>query len=135
VLKPYLFIALLYLLVALGRVGDVRAQGNKPVRKQPVSLDKQGHLIYAPDERENRIPDFSYCGYKAGEQAIPNADIKVVVPVRKGDATLRIQAAIDYVASLPVNSEGIRGAVLLEKGVYDVAGSLKNNGFGCGTSG
>ncbi|WP_198424772.1 DUF6298 domain-containing protein [Spirosoma endbachense] len=124
-LKPYLFIALLYLLVALGRVGDVRAQGNKPVRKQPVSLDKQGHLIYAPDERENRIPDFSYCGYKAGEQAIPNADIKVVVPVRKGDATLRIQAAIDYVASLPANSEGIRGAVLLEKGVYDVAGSLK----------
>ncbi|GAB4021407.1 DUF6298 domain-containing protein [Spirosoma migulaei] len=129
-LKPNRFILLLCLLIAIGRIGAVCAQGNKPVKKQPVALGQEGHLIYTPDELGNRIPDFSYCGYKAGEQAIPNVAIKIVVPARKGDATRRIQAAIDYVASLPINNDGFRGAVLLEKGVYEVAGSLKLDASG-----
>ncbi|GAB3325120.1 DUF6298 domain-containing protein [Larkinella ripae] len=92
---------------------------------KPVSLGSDGRLVYTPDELGNRIPDFSYCGYRAGERAIPNVPIKVVVPAKKGDATRRIQAAIDYVAALPLNAEGVRGAVLLEKGIHEVAGSLK----------
>ena len=129
-LKSSLFIPLICLLIAIGRIGDVYAQGNKPVKKQPVSLGTQGRLVYTPDESGNRIPDFSYCGYKAGEQAIPNVVINVVVPFRKGDATRRIQAAIDYVASLPINGDGFRGAVLLEKGIYEVAGNLRISASG-----
>ncbi|WP_198175147.1 hypothetical protein [Spirosoma telluris] len=124
-LKPSLLIPLLCLTIAFGRIGNLCAQGNKPAKKQPVSLGQQGRLVYAPDELGNRIPDFSYCGYKAGEQAIPNVAIAIVVPFRKGDATRRIQAAIEYVSSLPLNSDGFRGAVLLEKGVHEVSGSLK----------
>ncbi|MEZ0539986.1 DUF6298 domain-containing protein [Fibrella arboris] len=123
-LKTNLFILLLLLVNAVGRVGEAMAQGNKPVKKQPLTVGPQGRITYTPDERGNRIPDFSYCGYKAGERAIPTADIKVTVPVRKGDATRRIQAAIDYVSALPVNSDGLRGAVLLEKGVHEVTGAL-----------
>ncbi|UFH52663.1 DUF6298 domain-containing protein [Spirosoma sp. KNUC1025] len=123
-LKLNLLTALLSFLVAFGRIGYVCAQKNKPVPPKPVALGTEGHLVYTPDEQGNRIPDFSYCGYKAGEEAIPNVAIKVVVPARKGDATRRIQAALDYVASLPLNSDGFRGAVLLDKGVHEVAGSL-----------
>ncbi|EHQ30807.1 DUF6298 domain-containing protein [Mucilaginibacter paludis] len=96
----------------------------------PVAEGEGGRLVYAPDANGDRIPDFSYCGYRASEQAIPNVPIRVVVPVKKGDATLRIQSAIDYVASLPADEDGIRGAVLLEKGKYDVLGSLliRNSG-------
>lgn len=85
---------------------------------------KDRRLVYTPDSLGNRIPDFSYCGYKASEARIPNAVVKVVVPVATGDATLRIQSAIDYVSKLPAEKNGLRGAVLLEKGTYNVFGSL-----------
>jgi hypothetical protein len=82
------------------------------------------------DEQGNRVPDFSYCGYKASEQPIPNVPVKIIVPVSKGDATVRIQAALDYVSSLPADKEGFRGAVLLEKGTYEINGTLKMNTTG-----
>lgn len=90
----------------------------------PLSFSN-GKLNYTADSLGNRIPDFSYCGYKASEQAIPSVAIKIVVPLIKGDATNRIQAAIDYVASLPIDANGCRGAVLLQKGLYEVYGQLK----------
>lgn len=99
----------------------------KPV--PPISY-KENKLSYVPDSLGNRIPDFSYAGYKAGGSAIPEATIKVVVPVKKGDATNRIQSAIDYVSSLQADKSGLRGAVLLEKGIYEVQGSLKINTSG-----
>jgi hypothetical protein len=49
----------------------------------------------------------------------------VIVPVSKGDATLRIQSALDHVASLPLDANGFRGAVLLQKGNYEVSGQLQ----------
>lgn len=104
-------------------VGKTAAQ--KPVKPlAPLYVDK-GKLIYTADSLGNRIPDFTYCGYKASEQAIPNVPVKVVVPFTKGDATLRIQSALDYVAALPVDENGFRGAVLLEKGTYEVMGQLR----------
>jgi hypothetical protein len=103
----------------------------KEVKPQsPVAADKGGKLIYAVAPNGDRIPDYSYCGYMASEKPIPDATIKVIVPVKAGDATLRIQAAIDYVASLPAGADGIRGAVLLNKGTYTINGSLKINTSG-----
>ncbi|QEC58475.1 pectate lyase [Flavisolibacter ginsenosidimutans] len=90
----------------------------------PLTASK-GKLSYSPDSQGNRIVDFSYCGYAASNEPIPDVPVKVVVPVSKGDATLRIQSAIDYVASLPVDKSGFRGAVLLQKGKYVVGGQLK----------
>jgi len=84
-----------------------------------------GKLVYSAYENGDRIPDFSYAGYKAGEEAIPDVEVKVVVPAKNGDATLRIQSALDYVGSLPVNKNGFRGVVLLEKGTFEVQGALK----------
>jgi hypothetical protein len=105
-----------------------KKRSNKP--QSPVTVEKDGKLTYAIDSRGDRIPDYSYCGYMASEQAIPNVPVRVVVPVKPGDATLRIQSALDYVATLPVDKEGIRGAVLLNKGIYEVNGSLKINASG-----
>jgi hypothetical protein len=94
----------------------------KPVL--PLYSDK-GRLFYTPDSLGNRIPDFSYCGYKASLQPIPNIDVKIIVPVSKGDATARIQSALDYVAGLPLDANGFRGAVLLQKGTYEMLGQLR----------
>ncbi|SEW22249.1 hypothetical protein SAMN05428988_3301 [Chitinophaga sp. YR573] len=91
----------------------------------PVMVGQDSHLIYTPDSLANRIPDFSYCGYMGGDKPIPDVPVRVRVPLVKGDATARIQAALDYVAGLPS-----RGAVLLDPGTYEVSGSLHINASG-----
>lgn len=122
---------LLYAFLICLNVSPVFAQKVKVVEPpKPIFKGKDGKLNYTPDEKGNRIPDFSYCGYMAGEQAIPDALVKVVVPAKGGDATLRIQSALNYVAKLPVGKDGLRGAVLLEKGKYEIAGTLKINASG-----
>ncbi|MCW0481799.1 DUF6298 domain-containing protein [Gaoshiqia sediminis] len=83
-----------------------------------------GEVTSVPDSLGNRIPDFSYAGYQAGEKAIPDVRVKVVVPMREGDATAAIQSAINYVAGLPIDADGFRGAILLDRGTHSVFGSL-----------
>lgn len=85
---------------------------------------KDGVLVYQADSLGNCIPDFSHAGYAGGNKAIPEAPVKIVVPVQKGDVTAHIQAGIDYVSSLPADAHGLRGAVLLESGEYRLSGSL-----------
>lgn len=100
-------------------------QAQKSERPIPPLSVVRGKLQYKPDSLGNRIPDFSYCGYMASEKAIPILPVKIIVPPIKGDATLRIQSALDYVANLPVDANGFRGVVLLQKGVYEVNGQLR----------
>ncbi len=99
--------------------------GWDPRTNKPVSQGPGRRLVYSTDEQGNRIPDFSYCGYMAAERPIPDVPVRVVVPVVDGDATLRIQKALDYVAALSTDANGIKGAVLLEQGVHRVSGSLQ----------
>jgi len=113
----------IFFVLTLGITTGVYAQ-KKNTPPSPVALNASGHLVYTPDEQGNRIPDFSYCGYMASEQPIPDVPVRIVVPVIKGDATVPVQAALDYVAALPADKQGIRGAVLLQKGRYEIAGSL-----------
>lgn len=87
-------------------------------------------LVYQKDDQGNRVPDFSYCGYMGGGVAIPDAAVKAVVTPVKGDATARLQAAIDYVTSLPADEKGIKGAVLVKKGTYEVGSQLVISGSG-----
>ncbi len=70
------------------------------------------------------LMDYSYAGYAANERAIPDVPVRVVVSPKDGDAGVRIQAALEYVGHLPPDAQGIRGAVLLRPGDYEVAGQL-----------
>ena len=92
--------------------------------KRFVHLGKDGKLAYDSDARGNRIPDFSYCGYRAGA-AIPDVAVRVTVSPGKDDNNARIQAAIDHVSRLEANADGIRGAVLLLSGRHEVAGQIR----------
>ena len=95
--------------------------------KEPpaISLGTDGKLTYATDSQGNRVPDFSCCGYAGGDRAIPDAPVRVVVAPGPGDRTERVQKAIDYVASLPADQKGLRGAVLLLRGRHEIGGSLR----------
>lgn len=95
-----------------------------------AALDACGRLTYGryanedQNNEQNVLPDFSFAGYERGGVAIPDvATVRVVSP-EPGDDGARIQAAIDEVASLPLDADGFRGAVLLEKGTYQVADTI-----------
>src|SRR5262249_25961684 len=77
-------------------------------------------LLYRADTNGNRVPDFSTCGYACGDKDIPNVPLRAVVAPVKGDETARIQSAIDYVAGLAPDADGVRGAVLLLSGRHEV---------------
>lgn len=89
------------------------------------------HLWYRADDRGNTIPDFSYCGYKMGNEEIPQMPVVATLSPIAGDARSYIQSVIDSVAqNVALNESGIRGAILLKAGVYNISGTLNINASG-----
>jgi hypothetical protein len=115
-------------LLIFGAITPLTAATKPP--SPAISQGRGGKLVYIPDPNGDRIPDFSYAGYMAGAKEIPDAPIRVAVAPVAGDNTARIQRAIDYVASLPLDKQNLRGAVLLEKGKFNIGGSLRINASG-----
>ena len=97
--------------------------------KSLITLDKTTQKInYSPYTLQgDLLPDFSYCGYKGGgvNIAIPKV-VKILKPL-DGDNTSLIQNALDSVGQLPLNKDGLRGAILLTAGEYKIAKTLKIN--------
>lgn len=90
-----------------------------------VSYDN-GKLKYLTQPNGDRMPDYSYAGYHGGEMPIPTVAAKLLVAAPTGqDDTRLIQAAIDQVAKLPADANGLRGAILLAPGEYKIRGQLK----------
>lgn len=100
------------------------AYAQTPWQSALVSVDDNGDLAYHPDEDDYIIPDFSHAGYKGGGIVLPNVAVVHEISPVSGDNTDHIQDAINYVGSLPLNSDGIRGALLLKAGIYDVYKTL-----------
>ncbi|HWS89641.1 MAG TPA: DUF6298 domain-containing protein [Pyrinomonadaceae bacterium] len=74
---------------------------------------------------EEVVIDFSHAGYGGGGARVPSVpDVLRVRPTGRDDTAL-IQAALDRVASMPADDKGLRGAVLLERGRFRVAGHLR----------
>lgn len=96
----------------------------KTTPQSPVHITETDELVYKSYPNGDRIPDFSFCGYRQSEYPIPWVDAKVYVPVVDGDATGLIQQALNYVASLPMEPDGFRGAVQLAPGNYELKGKL-----------
>ncbi len=104
-----------------------------------ISLGPDGRLVYKPfTDQGDTIMDWSYTGYKRSEVPIPDAPVKVTLQPLDGatsqdgkmaypkgpDSLPQIQRAIDQVAAMPADADGLRGAVLLQRGTYYVNGSL-----------
>ena len=84
-----------------------------------------GRLVYVPDDQGNSIIDSSHAGYGGGGVPIPAVPVKETIWPVAGDNTANVQAAIDKVSALPLDSSGLRGAVLLRAGYYRMATPLR----------
>ena len=69
--------------------------------------------------------DYSFCGYRMSETPLPIAPVAVTIQPTSGDQAARLQQAIDYVSGLKADKKtGLRGAVLLQEGTYDISRPL-----------
>lgn len=105
--------------------GIVFAQKKDAAKPIPAITYKDGKLSYQVDSLGNRVPDFSYAGYKAGETPIPHPIATYTIPLVDGDATALIQNAIDHLGTKKINADGFRGVLLLQEGEYQISGELK----------
>ena len=83
-------------------------------------------LPLAPVGAQDVPMDYSYCGYHRSEMPIPSAKVVVYVEPTAGDNSQLIQRAIDYVSlQKPDKQTGLRGAVLLAEGTYELSDPLR----------
>jgi hypothetical protein len=91
-----------------------------------------GDLLYGSDTNGVRINDFSNCGYRRGEVAlpemrhfIPEAKWIRLTPLENGqDNAAMINAALYFAGTRPANAHGFRGVVYLEAGEYRVDSTI-----------
>ena len=86
---------------------------------------EDGRLTYVADEEGNYIPDFSHAGYRGGGVPLPEVPVKVTLDPQTGDDTDRIEAALAQVGAMDLDENGIRGAVLLNPGTYQISRNLQ----------
>jgi len=122
-----MFATALAVIAVTGRYPRAARGGDAP---PPVTVAQDGNLVYRADERGNRVPDFSNCGYEGADREIPRVPVRMTVAPGDGDDGARIQLALDQVAQLPVGDDGFRGAVLLLPGRFDLAGQLSMTASG-----
>eukprot|EP00834_Sanchytrium_tribonematis_P001401 NODE_34_length_36538_cov_0.612854.p9 type:complete len:416 gc:universal NODE_34_length_36538_cov_0.612854:16933-15686(-) len=89
---------------------------------------KYKYLTYTYDAENNRIPHFSYVGFKHGNYSLPvtASTVKVLYPP-SGDASSLIQGAINDMVNYPVGTNGFRGSILLKKGIWNIATQISIN--------
>lgn len=95
-----------------------------------ISIGVDGKLVYTPDANGNIIPDYSAVGYQNGEVPIPVAPVVLTLSTTGGDNRSQIQSAIDQVEAMTPDANGIRGAILLNPGEFNVSGTLNINTSG-----
>jgi hypothetical protein len=122
--------------------GRVQADGRCPqieasslaVAEAWLRVDERGCLAYGHDDSGNRLPDFSYAGYRGGGVALPFVprarDRSPLAPGASGDDTAAIQAALDEVAAQAPGPDGMRGALELTSGTFTLAGTVRILGSG-----
>lgn len=96
-----------------------------------VTMGPDGKLIYWPDTNGDTIPDFSQAGYMGGGVPIPtNIPIVTTLSPIAGDNQPQIQNAINALSAQPLGTNGFRGVIFLNPGIY-----YMSNGLSCTASG
>jgi len=89
-----------------------------------VNLNADSSISYTRDSEGNSIADFSMAGFANGEKEIPVVQTIVTVFHGTGDQAENIQKALDSAGTFPLDNNGIRGAVLLSAGTYELSSPI-----------
>jgi len=100
-----------------------RVEGAESKLVKPMA---DGSLVMFPwNEQGDKIPDFSFCGYKNGGVKIPDVPTLVTLePSGAEDESERIQTALNELGKNLAKTPGGRGALLLKKGLWKINTTL-----------
>ncbi|MDF2922169.1 MAG: hypothetical protein K0R57_1083 [Paenibacillaceae bacterium] len=107
--------------------GAVEASSSSVVYLENGALQYNAYANEGEANAVNRMPDFSYAGYKGGGVALPvrsSIPVKATLSPSGGDDRAQIQNAINTVSALSPDANGFRGAILLTAGTYQVGDTL-----------
>ena len=109
-----------------GVASSARVESNAGAQSALVKRMADGHLDMLPwNEQGDRIPDFSYCGYRNGGVRLPDIPMLVTLePSGAEDDSARIQAALDDLGKSLAKTPDARGALLLKRGLWKVNATL-----------
>jgi hypothetical protein len=112
---------LVLLLLCLHLIQPVEGAESKLVK--PMA---EGSLVMLPwNEQGDRIPDFSFCGYRNGGVKLPDVPTLVTLePSGTEDESERIQTALDELGKNLEKTPDARGALLLKKGLWMINKTL-----------
>ena len=68
--------------------------------------------------------DFSCAGFGGGGNMIPQVKVVLLVKPSGEDDTKQLQSAIDYIGTLPLDTNGFRGALQLYGGQFKIFGQI-----------
>lgn len=111
------------LLLVAGQVGAKQVPS-------PVAVDRDGRISYRGEPNGDRVVDFSHAGFGGGGVPLPRVPVRLRVEAPSGDATALIQSALDDLSRRPVSADGVRGAVVLEPGRFELSGRLRISASG-----
>jgi hypothetical protein len=96
-----------------------RVEGAESKLVKPMA---DGRLVMLPwNEQGDRLPDFSFCGYRNGGVKLPDVPTLVTLePSGAEDESERIQAALDDLGKSLEKTPDARGALLLKKGFWKI---------------
>ena len=120
-----------------GFTAEHGSQFRAEIDETMLVYDDGGQLVYETDNLwpdGNRIPDFSYAGYKNGEASIPEFSPIVGIPIDLSEPSTNpvqnysnIINAIDWVADSADVNNGVRGAIVLGAGVWEIPTGITLN--------
>ena len=94
-----------------------------------VYYGTNGNLTYQITPNGNQIADFSGAGYMGGGVAIPTIATVQTLNPSGGDDTSALQGALNSVAARSLVN-GVRGALQLGPGTFNISGQLNMNASG-----
>ncbi|MFT3830772.1 MAG: DUF6298 domain-containing protein [Opitutaceae bacterium] len=94
-----------------------------PASEQPATAEAGAGAVAVAAPRVDI--DFTCVGVGAGKPMTVVGPLVWRVKPSGGDDTALLQAALDEVATRPMNANGLRGTVVLEEGTFRVAGQLR----------
>ena len=109
--------------------GPLEGPGDEEWTSEYVGF-QDGWLTYLVDGYHNRIPDYSWAGYRRSEAPIPDVEtVKTIEPVA-GDNVGHIEAAVREVRAILDEEDREHAALELAPGEYRIAGPLSIHGSG-----
>lgn len=116
-LKPILLCSVLALTVTGAAAWESELLPASDGGYSPAEVRRGDHIY--------RLPDFSFAGFRAGEEPLPDIPATITLTPRPGGNAVRINRAIRRLSRRKPGPHGFRGKILLDEGTFTIESEIR----------